>query len=527
MLRVEAARLVIAPIHILLVEDSSDDARLVTRALVREHPEIVVTRVEGADELRAALGERQWDIVLSDWAMPGFGALAALTIVRALRPALPFIIVSGTIGEELAVVAMRAGANDYVLKDKLARLAPAIEREIRDARLREGTGVALRAAEEQLRQAQKMEAVGRLAGGVAHDFNNALSVILSYAEMLKEELEPGDPKRETVGEICLAGWRAASLTRQLLMFSRQQILEPAIVDLNTVLSSMERMLRRVLGEDVELVTRPAKTLGKCKADPSSIEQVIMNLVVNARDAMPTGGKLTLETANVTLDDSDASQHGGATAGPHVMLAVTDSGTGMDRATQARIFEPFFTTKAKDKGTGLGLSTVFGIAQQSGGSVSVYSEPGLGSTFKVYLPCVDAGVQRKHVVRPSAAGGSETVLLVEDEGPVRVVAHEILRRHGYTVLEARDAIAALAFGDKHPGTIDLLLTDVVMPQLSGPELVKRLLVMRPGLRVLFMSGYTDDGVVRHGILDSEVAFVQKPFTPESLARKVRETLDALT
>jgi CheY-like chemotaxis protein len=287
------------------------------------------------------------------------------------------------------------------------------------------------------------------------------------------------------------------------------------------------MLRRVLGEDVELVTRPAKTLGKCKADPSSIEQVIMNLVVNARDAMPTGGKLTLETANVTLDDSDASQHGGATAGPHVMLAVTDSGTGMDRATQARIFEPFFTTKAKDKGTGLGLSTVFGIAQQSGGSVSVYSEPGLGSTFKVYLPCVDAGVQRKHVVRPSAAGGSETVLLVEDEGPVRVVAHEILRRHGYTVLEARDAIAALAFGDKHPGTIDLLLTDVVMPQLSGPELVKRLLVMRPGLRVLFMSGYTDDGVVRHGILDSEVAFVQKPFTPESLARKVRETLDALT
>ncbi len=512
-----------APVHILLIEDSADDALLVTRALTREHPGIAVTRVEGADALRAALARQRWDIVLSDWAMPGFGALAALVIVRAIRPALPFIIVSGTIGEELAVVAMRAGANDYVLKDKLARLAPAIEREIREARLREVASAALHAAEEQLRQSQKMEAVGRLAGGVAHDFNNALSVILSYAEMLKDELEPGDPKCETVSEICLAGWRAASLTRQLLMFSRQQILEPAIVDLNGLVASMDKMLRRVLGEDVELVTRPAKGLGKIKADPSSIEQVIMNLVVNARDAMPTGGKLTLETANVTLEETHAIPQ--LAPGPHVVLTVTDSGTGMDRETQARIFEPFFTTKAKDKGTGLGLSTVFGIAHQSSGTVTVTSEPGSGSTFKVFLPRVDGDVARKHVVRPSAAGGIETILLVEDEGAVRVVAHEILRRHGYTVLEARDALAALAFGESHPGRIDLLLTDVVMPQLSGPELVKRLVVMRPKLRVLCMSGYTDDSVVRHGIVDSDIAFVQKPFTPESLARKVRETLDA--
>jgi PAS domain S-box-containing protein len=380
--------------------------------------------------------------------------------------------------------------------------------------------------EEQLRHAQKMEAVGRLAGGIAHDFNNILSVILSYSEILLGDLRPGEPMRDDIDEISRAAKRAAELTKQLLMFSRQQVIQPKVLDLNEVLIGMDRMLQRILGADVDLVSLPMTPLGSVRVDLGSMEQVIMNLVINARDAMPTGGKLTLETANVLLDGRYARGHHGVIAGPHVMLAVTDTGVGMDRATQARIFEPFYTTKGAGKGTGLGLSTVFGIVQQSGGTLWVYSEPGKGTSFKIYLPRVDAEVDAIETAEaPPTSRGSETVLLVEDDDQVRAVAGSILRKSGYRVLEAHDAAEAMRHSEKFIGTINLLLTDVVMPHVSGPELAKRLTCQRPDMSVLCMSGYTDDSILRHGVLESNVAYVQKPLTPVDLSRKVRQVLDA--
>jgi two-component system, cell cycle sensor histidine kinase and response regulator CckA len=384
---------------------------------------------------------------------------------------------------------------------------------------------ALQKTEAQLRHAQKMDAVGRLAGGVAHDFNNLLSVILSCAELLLDDLNPVEPMREELEQIQRAAQRAADLTRQLLTFSRQQVLEPKIIDLNDVLANMNKMLQRIIGVDVELVLLPDSSLGHVRVHPGSIEQVVMNLVVNARDAMPTGGKLTLETANVTIDEETARGHLGTPPGPYVMLAVSDTGVGMDRATQARIFEPFFTTKDVGKGTGLGLSTVFGIVQQSGGSVWVYSEPGQGTSFKVYLPRADGALDElRSVQRPATLRGSETVLLVEDDEQVRTVASGILRRHGYRVLEARNGGEAVLLCEAHVRPIQLLISDVVMPHMNGPELARRLGAVRPEMKVLCMSGYTDDSIVRHGVMDSDIAYLQKPITPESLTRKVREVLD---
>jgi signal transduction histidine kinase/ActR/RegA family two-component response regulator len=410
--------------------------------------------------------------------------------------------------------------HDFVLEGRPARLVL-----VNDVTERRRVEEALRKTEEQLRQAQKMEAVGRLAGGVAHDFNNVLSVILSYGEMLLADMKPGDPVRADIEEMHKAGERAADLTRQLLMFSRQQVLAPKVLDLNDVLTSMDKMLQRILGADVDLVSLPTQPLGRVRADPSSVEQVIMNLVVNARDAMPTGGKLTMETANVVLDEAYAQAHLGVKPGAHVMLAVTDTGTGIEKATLARIFEPFFTTKESGKGTGLGLSTVFGVVQQSGGSVWVYSEVGKGTTFKVYLPRVDAAVEAVgDTVPPTTLRGTETILLVEDDDQVRVVARGILRRSGYDVIEAHNAGEALLSSEQHAGTIHLLLTDVVMPQMSGPELAKRLVSVRPDMKVLCMSGYTDDSIVRHGVLEAHIAYLQKPITPEALTARVRGVLD---
>ncbi len=394
-----------------------------------------------------------------------------------------------------------------------------------EARVAERTAE-LERSEDQLRQAQKMEAVGRLAGGVAHDFNNLLSVILSYAEMLLAEEEVDSARRGDLEEIFKAGERAAQLTRQMLAFSRQQVLEARVLDLNDVVWNLHKMLSRVVGEDIAIKVVAAPQLRRVRADPGQLEQVIMNLVVNARDAMATGGVLTIETANLELDEAYTRAHVGATAGPHVLLAVSDSGVGMDAATQARIFEPFFTTKEKGKGTGLGLSTVYGIVKQSGGSIWVYSEPGVGTTFKIYLPVAKGSSDRVPMMRPKArvGAGNETILLVEDQDEVRVAASRILKRATYHVLEARSPADAILICEKHAAKIHLLLTDVVMPQMGGRLLAERLMAMRPNMKLLFMSGYTDDAVLNHGILDSDVAFVQKPLTPDALTKKVREVLD---
>ncbi|HEU0029422.1 MAG TPA: ATP-binding protein [Kofleriaceae bacterium] len=383
----------------------------------------------------------------------------------------------------------------------------------------------VRRIEAQLRHAQKMEAVGRLAGGVAHDFNNILSVILSYSDFLLSDVSPSDPIAADLDEIQKAGKRGAELTRQLLTFSRQQILEPLPVALDDLLHGIHKMIARLLGADIDLEVRTKPGLGKILVDPGAIEQVIMNLVVNARDAMPRGGKLTIEAAPVTLDEAYAREHLGVHAGPHVMLAVTDTGCGMDAATRDRIFEPFFTTKGTGKGTGLGLSIVFGIVQQAGGSIWVYSEPSHGTTFKLYFPLAAGRAESARPTEPARElRGSETILLVEDDPQVRSVVREILERAGYTVLEAESPEDALAIADRH-ARIDLLLSDVVMPRMSGPELAKRLAERRPEVRLLCMSGYTDDSIVRHGVLDAAIAYLQKPITPEVLTRKVREVLDA--
>jgi PAS domain S-box-containing protein len=764
------------PIRILHVEDSPEDAELVRSLLESDLPGVEILRVEDAGTFQKALESGLFDLVLSDYTLPSFDALSALRLTREIGPDTPFIVVSGMVGEDRAVESLKAGATDYVLKDRLSRLGSAVQRVVEESRVRrkrreaeaalernaerlrlvtratndaifdwdlasnqvwlsEGfetlfgyettgseptvdffrrrlhpedrdrvlagiqetidrggtawsgeyrferadgsyryvfdrryvmresgravrvigalmdidarkraeeelreseeryrsivettnewiwasdlqgrltysnqasqvilghppeslvgmarwdlvhaddlpaarepfrrsiaeragwTGLVLRwrhsngtyrhlesnavpffdasgqligfrgasrditeriQLEAQLLQSQKMEAIGTLAGGVAHDFNNLLTSILGYSDIVLQELPSEDPLREDVEEIRKAGERAAALTRQLLAFSRKQILKPVVLDLDAVVADLEKMVRRLIGEDIEMVVSLDPDLGRVKADAGQIEQVVMNLVINARDAMPRGGKLTIETSNAEMDDSYIRRHAGAMTGSYVCLAVTDTGTGMDRETQSRIFEPFFTTKGPGKGTGLGLSTAYGIVKQSGGYISVDSELGKGTTFRVYLPRV---FDSDHVVpaakAPQPSTGRETILLTEDEEGLRVLAKRILKAHGYVVLEASGGEDALRIAQAHPGPIHLLLTDAVMPGMGGSELARRITVDRPQTRVLYMSGYTDDAVVRHGLLEAGTAFIQKPFTTEALAGKVRAVLD---
>jgi signal transduction histidine kinase/ActR/RegA family two-component response regulator len=412
----------------------------------------------------------------------------------------------------------------YSMPQRIGEISVGRVWSFRDITPRRRAEEALRERDEQLRQAQKMEAVGLLAGGIAHDFNNLLTAISGYSHLALEELDPAHPCRADIEEIQKAGESAASLTQQLLAFSRRQILQPQVLDLNTVVSRTEVMLRRLIGEDIELESRLGDLLHLINVDPGQIEQIIVNLAVNARDAMPGGGRLTIETRNVDVSHTAALGQQGLTAGPHVLLAVTDTGTGMDDFTCAHIFEPFFTTKRRGEGTGLGLATVYGIVQQSGAAIEVSTELGRGTAFRIYFPRTTCETSRP-AAAPAPGGGTETILLVEDQPEVRSVIQAILLRNRYSVLAAGSGEEALKIADAYGDAIDLLLTDVVMPSMSGRELADRLLAVRSDLRVLFASGYTDDAIVRHGILAADVAFIHKPFSAAGLLSKIREVLDS--
>ena len=633
-------------VRILLLEDVPADAALIQRELTKAGLVFVSQQVDTRVAFEEALRIFAPDVILSDHGLPGFDGAAALQLVRERFPALPVILVTGSLNEETAVEFMKAGAADYVLKDHLTRLPQAIKRALRESRLREERELAvaaLRASEEQyralfentpypmwvfdlethrllavngaaiahygyrreefltlkiedlrppedipaleqhlatkeagyhttgpwrhrkkdgtlievqtsgheitfagrraelvviddvterkrleeqFRQAQKMEAVGRLAAGVAHDFNNLLTAILGTTDLMIEDLPADDPDREGLLDIRGAAERAAVLTRQLLTFSRQQVVSPRMLRLNELITDLVKLLRRLLGEDVTIASALAPDCGAVKADPGQLEQVLVNLAVNARDAMPNGGRLTIETRNVDLDADYPTERVMIPAGRYVMLAVTDNGTGMDAQTNARIFEPFFTTKPVGKGTGLGLATVYGVVQQSGGYIWLYSELGHGTSFKIYLPRVDAdGPQpAEEEQRASALDGSETVLVAEDEEAVRLIIAKALEARGYRVLSARDGTEALELAAGH-GRIDLLVTDVVMPDMNGRELSRRFTEARPNLRTLYLSGYTDDAMLHRGVLQEGVAFLQKPFSLGALARKVRDVIEA--
>jgi len=474
--------------------------------------DLTCERVETAQAMKEALERGGWDIVLSDYSLPTFSGPDALHLKQTMGSDIPFIIVSGTIGEETAVSALKAGAHDFLVKGRLARLVPAIDRELRDAAERRER----KQLEEQLNHAQKMEAIGQLAGSVAHDFNNVLTAILGFCELALGGMAPEAPERDDLMEIRNAGERAAGLTRQLLAFSRQQVLQPKVHDLNSLVNGVLPMLRRLLIENIDVVLSLEANAPKIRIDATQLEQILINLVVNARDAMPRGGRLTIGTRGDAV---------GTTA-----LVVADTGEGMDEATRARIFEPFFTTKGAGKGTGLGLATVQRIVKQCDGSIDVTSEPRNGTTFRVNFPGVAhpaASHQELHAAT-GASGGSETVLLAEDDPSVRLLARLSLRRCGYTVLEAGSATEAVAIANDYAKPIDLLLSDVIMPDSTGNALlIDRLRIRRPDLRVLYMSGYTDDAIVHHGVLDEGTAFLQKPFTPQALTQKVREVLEGVT
>lgn len=512
-----------APLQILHLEDDRNDAGLIQAALEANGIACKITLVETRDKFVAALDRGGFDLILSDVTLPTFDGLTALDVAREKSPHTPFIFASGSFGEELAIEMLKNGATDYVLKHRLARLAPAVHRAMQEVEAR--TERERLAA--QFIEAQKMEVVGQLAGGVAHDFNNVLAIVMGYSELMTMKLPPGDPLRKQAEEIQHAADRAAGLTRQLLAFSRKQTVQPAVLDLNAVIAGMDKMLRHLIDENIELTVVAGKELGRIKADSGYMGQVLMNLIVNARDSMPQGGRLTIETSNITLDEAYARTHAEVAPGDYVMLVVTDTGSGMTDEVKARLFEAFFTTKPKGKGTGLGLATCQTIVKQFGGHIELQSELGKGTTFSIYLPRVEQALDTMAtpVAKGSLPRGSETLLLVEDEPGVRNLASGVLESLGYDVLRANNGQEGLKVAREHKGSpLQLVVTDVVMPQMNGTVMAEWLKATYPSLKVLFTSGYTDDALAQHGVLDPGVAFLPKPYTPAGLSRKVREMLD---
>ena len=504
-------------LKLLIVEDSEDDCLLVVHTLRQAGLNCDHVRIHSASSFRAALHDQEWDVIVSDYSLPNFSAPEALAILNESQLDIPFIVISGTVGEETVVKLMRSGARDCVMKDHLMRLPAAIERELRESEARRQ----YRRVEEQFLQAQKMEAIGRLASGVAHDFNNLLTIITGFAQLAL--LEP-NPAQSGLEQILRAADRAATLTRQLLVFSRQQSLDIRVFDLNILIHDVEKMIRRVIGEDVEIRTIFHDEEAHVKVDPHQIEQVILNLVVNSRDAMPKGGVLTLETHHYVLDAAGSVLFG-CKPGQYFQLSVSDTGVGMDKATLSKIFDPFFTTKAEGRGTGLGLSTVYGIVSQSGGAIRAYSEPGVGTTMRILLPAASEKAEQDcGDTEIAAQRGSETVLVVEDDETVLALCSTVLQAHGYTVLEADGPDEAIEICRRYRGPIQLLVSDVVMPGANGPALAVQIREARPAIRMLFMSGYTQETMEQYGFANQHAGFIQKPFSASALAKKVRHVLD---
>ena len=514
-------------LRVLHLETNTQDAGRIEALLTGGGLSCAIRRVETRRTFTSALNDGQVDLILAEFSLPEFDEGGALEWAQQLAPDVPFIFVSTALTETLCIEQLHRGATDCISKEGLGRLVPSVRRVLREREAREARRQAeevLLQREMQLRQLQKLEAVGRLAGGLAHDFNNLLTVIMGQSQVLLSEMGPEHPLKSRVDEMQKAGDRARILIRQLLTFSSKQPSGAKVLSLNVTLSNFETMLRRLIGADIQLTLRLSVDDLRIKTDPVFVEQIVMNLVVNARDAMPTGGKLTIETASADLDRTPRYHVNPLPPGEYVRLSVADTGSGMSPEVQEHIFKPFFTTKDEGKGTGLGLSTVFGIVTEGGGGLDVTSEIGAGTRFDVYLPRVVGEIEAptdEHVTVQSVEG-HETILLVEDEEDVRILIRDELRKLGYRIVEARNGVEACLVATPHIGKLKLLLTDIVMPGMSGTELARHLRVIKPELKLLFISGYTDD--VGIGVGDPASAYLQKPFTPEALASCVRELLD---
>ncbi len=514
------------PLQILLLEKTPNDAVLVEALLIQAKIPCSIRHMETSGAFLSEINRQFFDLVIADYSLSGFKVLAEINLARTNQARLPFVLVSGVTDDDIAIKLLESGVTDYVLRDHPSKLVPAVRRVMNEIEARLGH----EELERQLIQAQKMEVIGQLSGGVAHDFNNVIAVIMGNNDYALGHLKPGDPLRTNLEEIRHAAKRAAALTQQLLVFSRNQTLQPTVLDLNEVISSMDKMLSRMTAENIELAIIPERPIGRIKADSGYIGQLLMNLVVNARDAMPEGGRLSIKTRNVTLPTNDLQVGHGLVPGDYVALSVCDTGIGISEEIRKHLFEPFFTTKPTGKGTGLGLATCQTIARQLGAHIEVDSAPGKGTTFLIYFPRIEQPLESAATFTKTAtlsrSRGSETLLVVEDETALRRVAVIALRAQGYTVLQAATGQEGLRVASDHKGApIDLVITDIVMPQMGGKVMVEWLKATYPNLKILFTSGYTAETVAHEGQNGTESAFLPKPYNLGTLTRKIRDVLDA--
>lgn len=512
-----------SPLHILHLEDDAWDEALVQSTLEAESVDCIITCVNNREDFVTALEKGEIDLVLSDYSLPAFSGSDAISMIRERWPDLPIILVSGTMGEEKAIESLKNGATDYVLKERLGRLAPAVRRAMHEVEAKTEREL-LKA---QFIESQKMEVMGQLASGVAHDFNNLISVIMGCSELVAAQLDAGSPLQKFVEEIRHASERAAGLTRQLLVFSRKHKVMPVVLDINQVIQEIEPILLRLMDENIELTILPEKQIGNIEMDSGYLGQVLMNLAVNARDAMPHGGKITIGTSHVSLQNISADLPPGIIPGDYVLLRVSDTGTGMTDEVKAHLFEAFFTTKPSGKGTGLGLATCQTIIEESGGYVNFYSKVGKGTTFKIFFPCIDQPLSLAvgETLADPSPRGRETLMIVEDEPSVRHLVADVLESQGYTVLRAPNGQEGLHIAQVHLGEpISLVITDVVMPLMGGIVMAEWLKESYPDLKILFTSGYTEEEMAKQGAIGQDVEFLPKPYAPTILIRKVREMLD---